>query len=104
MPLYYKKRGLIGMNKSLKIIASLCALVMSTSIVVPTYAVPPKSCNNHTSNNQEYKNAMDIVKNRLQIFENRLNEYAFNSDDLNLIKSNFSKIKNNFNSKQNDED
>ncbi len=86
------------MNKSLKIISSLCALVMSTSIVMPAYAVPPKTCNNQLSNNQNCNNAIDIVTSRLQIFENRLNEYAFNSDDLILIKSNFSKIKNNFES------
>ncbi len=89
------------MNKSLRIISSFCALVMSTSIVVPAYAVPSKSCNNQSSNNQNCNNAaIDIVKNRLQIFENRLNEYAFNSNDLNLIKSNFSKIKNHFNSSE----
>ena len=88
------------MNKSLKIISSLCALVMSTSIVVPAYAVPPKSCNNQSSNSQSCHNAINIVKDRLQTFENRLNEYAFNSDDLNLIKYNFIKIKNNFNSSE----
>lgn len=88
------------MNKSLKIISSLCALVMSTSIVVPAYAVPPKSCNNQSSNSQSCHNAINIVKDRLQTFENRLNKYAFNSDDLNLIKYNFIKIKNNFNSSE----
>lgn len=86
------------MSKFSKIFASICALMVSTTVISTSVcAIPP---NSQQSNNTDCQNSINMVKNRIQLFENRLNEYPYNVNDLISIKSKFNNTKNNFNNNE----